>query len=313
MTWTETDSERVWPWFAPFFPTAGEGRTSQVFGVKGENGVDIALPLHTPITSLTLGQVISTGWYGGGGVVCVSSQLDGIGIAAVYYQHLDTIEVSKNQIVRVGDLIGLSGGQLHGGEHPVTCCSTGPHVEIGINPPAHGIWKSLGKNIDPRPWLLNLQKNGPPLRDLSGGIPGPINGGSGPPPNTLAYVTAFSDMLAAGSGPVEDTFLGIEGRIDYVMSFLPIDWTTASKGTHWWDYVLPWQGQYTSDTIRNNLTQAISHDLAAGFFRLLVICTGLVIMLIVAAAVIFHAAKDSGAIDMAQQAAKAAPVVAAAV
>lgn len=299
MAWSAADSQKLWPWLFPLTP-------SQFWGENGEKGIDLGLALHTPITSLTLGTVISTGWYGGGGVVCVASQLPNFGPASVYYQHLDTIAVKLNQVVHLGDLIGLSGGQLTGGEHPVTCCSTGPHIEVGINPPPYGIWKSLGPNVNPLPWLQHLAQFGPSARDLAGGIPPPVGPPGVLPPTPVGNLIALSDVLASGTGPVADTFLGIEQRIDFHLQFVPIDWSTLSAGTHWWDYVLPWQWQKTQDTVAANLGGAVSHNVQAFLFRWFIVMFGFLLMLAVVVGMLITAAKASGVDDLAKEAAKAA-------
>lgn len=287
--WTRSDSEKLWPWLFPLDP-------SQYFGQNGEAGIDLGLDLHTPITSLTLGTVISTGWYGGGGVVCVASQIPGIGPASVYYQHLDVIAVQNNQVVHLGDLIGLSGGQLTGGYHPVTCCSTGPHIEVGINPPpVSPLWKTLGHNVDPLPWLKQLAQFGPSARDLVGGIPAPVAPPGSIPPSPVGNLIALSDVLASGTGPVADTFLGIEQRIDFHLQFVPIDWNTITAGTHWWDYVLPWQKSFVDRTTASNLAGAISHDVGAVLFRGLIMGMGMLIIVGFVASLVLSALKASGA------------------
>jgi hypothetical protein len=107
-----------------------------------ENGVDIPLPYHTPITSLTNGTVVGyTPQFGGGGVVAIETSLNNAygtnGTADVYYQHLSDLVsgIYKGMQVKVGDLIGYSGGQVGYGDNPSsTKFSSGPHIEVGINP-----------------------------------------------------------------------------------------------------------------------------------------------------------------------------------
>ena len=137
-----------WNWLTQFPIT-------ELFNGKNETGIDIGTPFHTPITSLTPGVVTGTGYYGGGGVVSVESIVNGAP-AEVYYQHLDTISVSKGSIVGPGTQLGLSGGQLSGGSHPSTAqFSNGPHTEVGINAPYGSFWNPLkiGGNSNPLPWL----------------------------------------------------------------------------------------------------------------------------------------------------------------
>lgn len=146
----------VWPWLVYL-----NNANNQQFGQNGETGCDIAMPTHTPITSLTDGIVAGAGYYGGGGVVAIHSVVNGQ-LRSVYYQHLDLVEVAVGQHVGIGQQIGLSGGQLSGGVHPSTAqFSTGPHIEVGLDAPYGGIWAPIGANVNPIPWLSRLYLFGP--------------------------------------------------------------------------------------------------------------------------------------------------------
>lgn len=147
----------VWPWLFPLTPTSQGGKISQYYGPPEEYGIDLAMPMGTPITSLTDGRVLGVGYPAcPGGVVSVESVVNGK-TASVYYQHLDLAAVSEGQSVHVGQLIGYSGGQLSGGHHPAErLCSSGPHIEVGINAPWGGVWHGLGANVNPLPWLQGL-------------------------------------------------------------------------------------------------------------------------------------------------------------
>ena len=279
--WNEATSQAVWPYL---FPLGGDRLNP--YNPPTETGIDLGMDLHTQIISLTLGTVVTTGWYGGGGVVCVASNVPYAGgVAIVYYQHLDSIAVSPGDIVHVGTLIGLSGGQLSGGEHPVSCCSTGPHLEVGLNPaPGNGdngqrLWVSYGQNLNPLPWLQSLVANGPPVRDIIGGVIDPPGVTTGTPnPNTLGFLINASDNIVSGTGPVADSFWGIESRIDQAMQILPIDWSQVGNGLHWWDYALPWQWQHTQDTITGKIAQALSHNIGVILLRALVVIIGFLIV-----------------------------------
>lgn len=133
-----------------------------------ENGVDFQTPFHTPITVLQgLGGII-TGinkdpW---GGTITIQTQTNvgnGPGIFS-YYTHLDTFAsgLSVGSTVKPGDLLGLSGGQVTGGNMPSGSYSTGPHVEFGFtNGPefGHGNAYQTGPGVssflDPIPYLNN--------------------------------------------------------------------------------------------------------------------------------------------------------------
>lgn len=131
---------------------------SQAHGVHSEQGVDLATPFHTPITALYAGTVRWAGrtqWSCGssGGEVTIVCNVPGVGVMTSYYLHLDTTDVNVGDTVQAGQQIGLSGGQLSGGQWPVVNCpsqgdiySTGPHTEFGFN----ASWVSgPGHNIDP--------------------------------------------------------------------------------------------------------------------------------------------------------------------
>jgi murein DD-endopeptidase MepM/ murein hydrolase activator NlpD len=125
------------------------------FSGSGENGNDFAMPMGTPVYAVQGGTVVGQGYYGGGGVVSIQSNPTRIW----YYQHLDQDEAVTGQQVQKGQLIGYSGGQNAGGNHPSTTEFSGyPHIEVGINAPWGGIWGNNANlpNIDPRPTLLSL-------------------------------------------------------------------------------------------------------------------------------------------------------------
>lgn len=220
--WSDAKAQQLWPWLVPFYPQAGQGRTTEVYHPPDEWGVDIKLPLHTTVTSLTYGKVTSTFYYGGGGVAVVESQIRNTGLVAVYYQHLDLVQVNVGDTVRVGDPIGLSGGQLSGGFHPATKqYSSGPHIEVGYNcRSGYSGYKPLGPSQDPRPWLLDLIQHGPPPNDLFGSGTGSGGGGAGGTVFT-AVLDAFTNG-AHGTGPAADDFASICADIDAHMQFSPL-------------------------------------------------------------------------------------------
>jgi hypothetical protein len=114
---------------------------------SGENGYDFGMPHGTPVYSILPGKVVGAGYYGGGGVVAVQYNPQNI----IYYQHLDLNQVQVGDQIAAGQQLGLSGGQLSGGNHPATCCSGGDHIEVGINAPFGGMWNpnNVGPNANP--------------------------------------------------------------------------------------------------------------------------------------------------------------------
>lgn len=156
--------DSAFPWLTRF-------KVTNPFGGH-ETGIDIGTAFHTPITSLTSGTVVGTGYYGGGGVVSVQTLVNGQP-ANVYYQHLDTIDVRKGATVTPGTVLGLSGGQLSGGAHPsLAQFSNGPHVEIGIDAPYGSFWNpgNLGTNVNPLPWLQSVLTGAAGAGNTVGGL-----------------------------------------------------------------------------------------------------------------------------------------------
>jgi murein DD-endopeptidase MepM/ murein hydrolase activator NlpD len=98
------------------------GPISQAYH-PGHSGVDIAVPVGTPVHTTMTGKVAYAGWNteGYGNLVIVEN-----GPYRTYYAHLDRIPVSVGQAVETGAVIGLSGNTGH---------STGPHVhyEVRVN------------------------------------------------------------------------------------------------------------------------------------------------------------------------------------
>jgi murein DD-endopeptidase MepM/ murein hydrolase activator NlpD len=258
----------AWPWLNLANMTQHYGWNYYGATRVWEDGIDLGMPLHTPITSLTNGTVLDTGYYGGGGVVSVrSSGIPGRGVASVYYQHLDTIDVQPGAVVHIGDRLGLSGGQLRGGYHPVTCCSTGPHLEVGINngtAGARSLWRSLGAPIDPLPWLQELVKNGP----------GPI--ATGPTAAIGASTDTIINQWSKPSGPVADSWLAICQRIDYDMHFYST-WSLADAGSTGW-LGAPDFGKYFQEN-----SPIIVHNIAAAIWRATFVVVGLLVIVLVLA------------------------------
>lgn len=172
---------------------------------SGETGIDIGQrglggkAINNPIYSVTGGTVVGAGYYGGGGVVAIKSNInyDGInGPASIYYQHLNEVLARVGELVSPGQLIGLSGGQLSGGSHPSTRqFSGGPHIEIGINAPYgkanQSIWSPLGPNVNPKGFFQALASGNTSVLGTGNGptnTGGNSSGGNcGSPPNPSDY------------------------------------------------------------------------------------------------------------------------------
>lgn len=156
-----------------------------------ERGIDLAMPVGTPIYSPFAGTVLGrsdytyatdtssvwgtnqvqgayaqTGYNQWGGEVDILTQLAGIGQKVGYVFHLDALAVKPGQQVAKGQLIGYSGGEntlsttnVVPGYTPThiatTQWSSGPHIELGAYSPTN--WASV---IDPTSIVNNLRATG---------------------------------------------------------------------------------------------------------------------------------------------------------
>jgi murein DD-endopeptidase MepM/ murein hydrolase activator NlpD len=110
-----------------------EGETTDRFGVRGNPfgggstefhpGQDISAPRGTPVVAPADGTVAQAGWQNGYGNTVVLDHGNGL---TTRYGHLSKIEVSANQELKRGDLLGEVGS---------TGRSTGPHLhyEVRLN------------------------------------------------------------------------------------------------------------------------------------------------------------------------------------
>jgi murein DD-endopeptidase MepM/ murein hydrolase activator NlpD len=102
-------------------------------GPEFHQGLDIAAPTGTTITSAAAGTVIMAQWYGGYGNYIL---IDHGGGYSTGYGHLSAIYVSVGQTVQRGQAIGAVG---------MTGDATGPHLHFEI--------RIAGKPVDPAPRL----------------------------------------------------------------------------------------------------------------------------------------------------------------
>lgn len=106
------------------------GTITSPFGPRGGNlhaGLDIAVPVGTPVGASKEGTVTFAGTQGGyGNVVYINH-----GGTFTRYGHLSRIEVRRGQQVARGERIGLSGGAKGA---PGAGTSTGPHLHFEIRP-----------------------------------------------------------------------------------------------------------------------------------------------------------------------------------
>lgn len=165
-------------------PTPGLTLSGQV--QPGEGGVDISVPVGTPVLALADGPVIASGFWrdNAHGVITQRVNVPGVGPEDLYYQH-----VQPDSFIKPGI-------QLLRGQHIATI---GPfnEIEMGFNSLWGGVW---GGNYadpkshpgpwirDPRPWLQALLNSSAPV---SGGVS--IAGLAGPYV-PLTYTTLTSQV-----------------------------------------------------------------------------------------------------------------------
>ena len=91
--------------------------------LKIHKGLDIGMPMGTPVNAVCSGKVISAGWYGGYGKCIIITYENGDTTLTTLYAHLSSINVRKGMKVGEGAVIGKVGS---------TGDSTGPHLHIEI-------------------------------------------------------------------------------------------------------------------------------------------------------------------------------------
>lgn len=188
------------------------------FSGSGENGNDFAMPTGTPVYAVQSGTVVGQGYYGGGGVVSVKSSPKRIW----YYQHLDQNVAQVGETVQAGQLIGYSGGQNSGGNHPSSPEFSGyQHIEVGINAPWGGIWgNDQGlPNIDPRPTLLALAVGSAFTNTLGAGGLTTTAGSAGSAGNCAHSVSLFPGNTTCLDAPLD---LAIRGGLLFAAAILII-------------------------------------------------------------------------------------------
>lgn len=139
----------------------------------GEGGVDLSVPIGTPVYALATGPVTAMGYWEKfpgdrqHGVITQRVDVPGAGPQDLYYQHIfPDMSLTPGTIVQRGQKIGVIG--------PFN------EIEMGFNSGWGGVWGNHhpGPWIkDPRPWLAALL-TGNPSPISSSGLPGTIDTGN---------------------------------------------------------------------------------------------------------------------------------------
>ncbi len=125
------------------WPSTLRGTITSEFGSRtlrgkpdNHTGIDIAVPMGTPVLACEDGVVLSSGWRNGGYGNCITISHGSI---TTLYAHNSVLQVSAGQTVKRGQQIALAGS---------TGNSTGPHIHLGV------INNSTGKYENPRPYIF---------------------------------------------------------------------------------------------------------------------------------------------------------------
>ena len=120
-----------WPTRAPL--TSPYGLRTLGSKIDMHHGVDLGVPIGTPVHAMAGGTITVAGPKSGYGFAVMIDH--GLGWVTLY-GHLDRVDVTVGDRVRAGDLIGLSGN---------TGLSTAPHLHFEV--------RRFGRSRDPVPLL----------------------------------------------------------------------------------------------------------------------------------------------------------------
>jgi len=237
------------PWYS--FPETHGYYTSYYSNIPDTPhfAVDIGTPLDTPFFFLESGTIRKADFQEWGGEVFLD--VDAPGRPDEYVYHLDDIFVKPGQHVSAGQIIGQTGGQTSGGDHPtLSKWSTGPHAHFGeFTNYTDSPIGTIPQGPDPHPLLEQAKKSG--LTGIGAGSESVDTTGAvtekEKAPAPLAY--KVNAILSEFPG-----FSGIALALDKASQFPGLIWydpnTTVQDPR-------PWYERYLS-----NPAQAVEQDLA---------------------------------------------------
>lgn len=167
---------------------------------------DVQTPFHTPITALLSGTVKTADFPAWGGEVFIQPDIGG---PQYYYYHLDTENVKVGQHVDKGQLVGLSGGQNSGGQHPVsTAWSSGPHTHVGYF--TKFVTTQCDSGLCGRPYgpdITPLLKQGAPLTSGDTPLVSNVTNSSGQTGSWYCNIPVVGGYLCPGQGMTGQDFV----------------------------------------------------------------------------------------------------------
>jgi murein DD-endopeptidase MepM/ murein hydrolase activator NlpD len=173
----------VQPWPDPYTINARSPYGPRVHPITGKrtfhHGIDVAMPVGTPLTAPAPGTVVHKGNNGSGGITLI---LRHEGNMHTVYYHLQKPSLHPiNARVDTGDLIAFSGN---------TGASTGPHLHFELRRS-----RKWGDTIDPAPHIVKILPPSPvEIADL---LPEPVAPVAPIPPRPTPPLPTFNRPLAS--------------------------------------------------------------------------------------------------------------------
>ncbi len=154
---------------------------------RGHTGTDLSAPCGTPVRAAMAGTVVvetDQAW-AGTWLVEVST---GRGRLTTWYAHMQALDVSDGELVRVGQQIGEVGDRGN---------STGCHLHFEVHPRGGTIYQD---GVDPSDWLQTHVRGDQAQVQSVASTPGNSTGGGTPGSFVLASFNVLGNSHTAGGG-----------------------------------------------------------------------------------------------------------------
>lgn len=173
----------VQPWPDPYTINARSPYGPRVHPITGKrtfhHGIDVAMPVGTPLTAPAPGTVVHKGNNGSGGITLILRHENNM--HTVYYHLQKPSPHHVNARVDTGELIAHSGN---------TGASTGPHLHFELRRS-----RKWGDTIDPAPHIVKILPPSPvEIADL---LPEPVAPVAPIPPRPTPPLPTFNRPLAS--------------------------------------------------------------------------------------------------------------------